>query len=385
MATIIMGSYMVRYPMGGNLSWALQYLIGFKDLGHDIYFVEKYAYPDSCYDPVGKKLSSDCSYGVSVVSALMNAYGMGNKWCYVEEGEIYHGLSKHQMDAVFDRADLYIENGSHRSWEEESKKSSALRVYIDVDPAFTQIRMYDDVSKGISLPEYDYYFTNGMNIGREGNVIPTCGKNWHYIFNPVHIPFFDNGPSSSGAAYSTIMNWVSYKERVEYNGISYGHKDLELDKFINLPDLVNAPLEMAVSGLPAGKQKELEEIGWLIKNAQDVTFTFDVFRNYISSCKGEFSVVKHMYQATSSGWFSDKSAAFLAGRRPVVLQETGFSNHLPVGEGLFAVNDAMEAKEAIETIERNYDHHAQKAYEIAQEFLETKRVLSKFLSEIGIN
>ena len=385
MATIIMGSYMVRYPLGGNLSWALQYLIGFKELGHDIYLVEKYAYQDSCYDPISQKLSSDCSYGVKVVSELMETFGLGDKWCYVEEGEIYHGLSKKQIDEVFDRADVYIENGSHRSWEEESKNSSALRVYIDVDPAFTQIRFYNELMEGIPVPEYDFYFTNGLNIGRENNIIPTCGKQWHYIFNPVHIPFFDKGTSQHGTPYSTIMNWVSYKEKVEHKGVFYGHKDVEFEKFINLPSLVDTPVEMAVSGLPVRKQKELEEIGWMINSAQKVTFTFDLFRNYISSCRGEFSVVKHMYQATSSGWFSDKSAAFLAGRRPVVLQETGFSSHLPVGEGLFAVKDVMKAKEAIETIESNYDYHAQKAYEIAQEYLETKKVLSRFLDEIGIN
>lgn len=385
MATIILGTYMVRYPLGGNLSWALQYLAGFKNLGHDIFFVEKYVHEDSCFDPVKKTLSNDCSYGIKVISELMDLHGMGENWCFVEYGENYYGRSKKEIEEIFARADLYIENGAHGAWEEESLHSKALRVYIDVDPAFTQVGFYEKLQKKNALPQYDKYYTNGMNIGKSGNIIPTCGIEWHYIFNPVHIELFQRGTPPAGAPYSTIMNWVSFKEIVNYQGISYGHKSMEFDKFISLPQLVDVPMELAVSGLPAPKQAILIQNGWQIVNAQEATFTLDSFKKYLLDCRGEFSVVKNMYQATASGWFSDKSAAFLASGRPVVLQETGFSEYLPVGEGLFAVNDVEEAKSAIETIESNYVFHSDKAYEIAHEFLSTKKVLGRFLTELGIS
>ena len=104
MATIILGSYMVRYPLGGNLSWALQYLVGFKELGHDVYFVEKYVHADSCYDPVARQLSNDCSYGVRIVKEIMEKYGLADNWCFVEYGENYHGRSKKEIEEIF--ADL---------------------------------------------------------------------------------------------------------------------------------------------------------------------------------------------------------------------------------------------------------------------------------------
>jgi hypothetical protein len=141
---------------------------------------------------------------------------------------------------------------------------------------------------------------------------------------------------------------------------------------------------VALANIPDNKDKELEQLGWKVKHAQDVTYTYDIFQNYLKNVKGEFSVVKNMYAATSSGWFSDKSAAFLASGRPVVLQETGFSRHLPVGEGLFAVNDVSEAKEAIDMIERDYHRHSKKAREIAHEFLDTEKVLGQFLNEINL-
>ncbi len=383
MATIILGSYMVRYPLGGNLSWALQYLAGFKALGHDIYFVEKYVHEDSCYDPVQQRLSNDCSYGVNVVSDLMKIHGLENKWCFVEYGDIYHGLSRQTIETVFRSADLYIENGAHGVWEEESSWT-ARRVYIDVDPAFTQVNFFRKQSQQKEIPVYDHYFTNGMNIGRDDNIIPACGIKWKYIFNPVHLPLFDRTLPPEAAPYSTIMNWVSYNETVNYKGVSYGHKSMEFDKFLSLPGNVNVPMEVAVSGLLPTKKTELSGCGWRITSAQEVTFTVDSFRNYLSSCRGEFSVVKNMYQATSSGWFSDKSAAFMASGRPVILQETGFSNHLPVDAGLFAVNNMEEAVEAIETVESNYLFHSDKAYEIANEYLSTGKVLSKFLKDAGL-
>ncbi len=383
MATIILGSYMVRYPLGGNLSWALQYLFGFKELGHDIYFVEKYVHSDSCYDPAKQVLSDDCSYGVKVVSDLLTHYGMENKWCYVEQGEIYHGLSKKEINDVFKRADIYIENGAHGAWDEESTSSSALRIYIDVDPAYTQIRFDYASTHGISIPDYDRYYTNGLNVGKAGNIIPTAGINWAYIFNPVNTGLFNRTTPPIKAPYSTIMNWKSY-ESIEYKGITYGQKDVEFEKFISLPKLVNVPVEVAVSGLHIAKENELREKGWSINSAQKVTFSFNSFRKYLSNCKGEFSVCKNMYTATCSGWFSDKSAAYMANGRPVVVQDTGFSKYLPVGEGLFAVADVNEAKNAIEIIESDYDWHCKKAWEIGCEYLDAKKVLRKFLNELGV-
>lgn len=373
---------MVRYPLGGNLSWALQYLVGFKELGHDVYFVEKFVNEDSCYDPVKQVLSNDCTYGVKVVSELLARYGLQDKWCYVEHGEIYHGLSKKKINEVFKHTDLYLENGSHGAWNEESS-SAALRVYIDVDPAYSHIRFDYAKMHHLPFPVFDRYFTNGMNVGKPGNIIPTAGIHWEYIFNPVNTHLFNRTAPSANAPYSTIMNWKSY-ENVKYNGVTYGQKDIEFEKFLALPELVNVSLEVAVSGLGEAKAEILKQQGWSINSAQKVTFSVDSFRAYLSNCRGEFSVCKNMYTATSSGWFSDKSAAYMASGRPVVVQETGFSQYLPVGEGLFAVNDVTEAKNAIDIIESNYQWHCEKAWEIAREYLEANKVLGKFLTELGL-
>lgn len=379
-----MGSYMIRYPLGGNLSWALQYLSGFKDLGHEVYLIEKHTYDDSCFDPVQQILTNDCSSGIRIVSQLLQRFGLENNWCFIGEDNTHYGLSKTQVDDLFKNADLFIENGSHEAFQEELASSNAKSVYIDVDPAFTQIKWHNRSNNGFPVPSFDYYYTNGLNVGQPGNILPTCDLTWRYIFNPVNTRLFKTTSPKKDAPYSTIMNWRSYYARPTYKGVSYGHKEQEFKKFENLPARVDVPLEVTLANIPLNKDKELESMGWHVRHAHEVTSTYDVFQQYLQEVRGEFSVVKHMYAATCSGWFSDKSAAFLASGRPVILQETGFSQHLPVGEGLFAVNEKEEAKGAIETIESNYELHSRKAREIAVEYLDTNRVLGKFISELGL-
>lgn len=253
---------------------------------------------------------------------------------------------------------------------------------IDGEPGYTQFKWANNVAQGLSFDGYDFYFTNGKNIGLHDNKIPTLGINWRHIYSPVKTQLFTFNHKKKDGYYSTIMNWKSHSS-IQFNGQIYGQKDEEFLKFVTLPKLASALLEIAVSG----KDVPIELLklhGWSIKNAQLVTLSFDSFCQYLYTCRGEFSICKNVFISSSSGWFSDKSAAFLASGKPVVLQDTGFSRHLPTGDGLFAVNDVEEAREAIHKIESNYSYHCRKAREIACEYLEAKNVMNKFLDEVGI-
>lgn len=381
MAAIILGSYMFRYPLGGMNSWVLQYLLGLKDLGHDVYFVEKYGYADSCYDPEKEVMSDDCSYGLKLVSELLARIGMEKKWCYVARNDVYHGLSRQRINEVFRSADLFIDMGSHGSWQEESE-NAALKVLIDGEPGYTQMNLANKAQDGMPIPQYDRYFTNGKNIGTPGNSVPPLGLKWEHIYSPVKTALFPFSSPGTAASYSTIMNWASHKT-IEYNGKSYGQKDIEFMKFLSLPKLVKSPMSIAVSGKDVPKM-ELKKNGWTVNCGKEATLTFYSFREYLRNCRAEFSVCKHVFVSNNTGWFSDKSAAYLASGRPVVLQDTGFSKHLPVGKGLFAINTLHEAMEAIHEIESNYHRHSLAAREIACEYLEARIVMKNFLNELGV-
>lgn len=235
---------------------------------------------------------------------------------------------------------------------------------------------------GMPIPQYDRYFTNGKNIGTPGNSVPALGLKWEHIYSPVKTALFPFSSPGTAAAYSTIMNWASHKT-IEYNGKSYGQKDIEFMKFLSLPKLVKSPMSIAVSGKDVPKM-ELKKNGWTVNCGKEATLTFYSFREYLRNCRAEFSVCKHVFVSNNTGWFSDKSAAYLASGRPVVLQDTGFSKHLPVGKGLFAINTLHEAMEAIHEIESNYHRHSLAAREIACEYLEARIVMKNFLNELGV-
>lgn len=381
MARIVVGSYMVRYPLGGMLSWVLQYLVGFQRLGHDVFFVEKSGYTDSCYDPAKNCISNDCSYGVAAVQALLKRFGMQDQWCFVDAQEHYYGLTRDRITAVFKSADLFLDMGTHGAWLPEAA-ATRLRVLADGEPDFTQIKMAQRVAAGETLLYYDSYYTVGSNIGTSKSTAPTAGQKWRYLFHPVVTDLFRYEPVHRNAAFTTVMNWQSHPP-IEFNGRTYGQKDVEFAKFIDLPSRVSAPLEVAISGrrLPIG---QLQNASWRVRDAREVTLSFDSFCDYVHSSKGEFSVCKQVFVATHSAWFSDRSAVYLASGRPVVLQDTGFSAHLPCGRGLFAVRTVDEAAAAIEDITAHYEQHTQWAREIAVEYLDAAKVLRRFLSELGI-
>jgi|SRR5439155_3266396 len=381
MARIVLGSYIVRYPLGGMMSWVLQYLVGFQRLGHEVFFVEKSGYTDSCYDPSKNVMSDDCSYGTATLNALLARFGMQDRWCFVDAQENYYGLSRACIEAVFKSADLFVDMGTHGAWLPEATETG-LRVLIDGEPGFTQIKMEKRLAAGEELPYYDFYYTVGRNIGTSISTAPTAGRGWRGLFHPVVTDLFRCEPVTKNVAFTTVMNWQSHQP-VDFNGTIYGQKDVEFNKFIELPRRVVAPLEVAVSGKNVPTD-QLQNSGWRVRDAHKVTLSFDSFCNYIRTSSGEFSVCKHVFVAMNSGWFSDRSAAYLASGRPVVLQDTGFSDHLPCGRGLFAVQTVDEAVAAIKVITRQYKQHAQWAREIAMEYLDATKVLRRFLGELGL-
>jgi hypothetical protein len=381
MARIILGSYAVRYPIGGYMAMVAQWLHAFQQLGHDVYCIEKCSSPEDCYNPL-EGINGDCSYGMAAVSDLLRQCGLEDKLCFVDAEGHCHGLSRGRLDQLLQSADVFVDTVKFE-WRAEAEHVK-LRVVVDSDPGISQMQMANAIAAGESLPEYDYYFTVGRNIGTSKSTAPTAGKPWRPLFPPVSLDLFPYQPVCGDAAFTTIMSWRMHR-RVEFNGQAYGGKDIEFGKFIDLPRRTDVPLEIAVDGGRSLPGQRLLDCGWRVRNSYDVSMSVESFRQYLSQSQGEFSVSKNVYVATHTGWFSDRSAAYLATGRPVVLQDTGFSEHLPCGRGLFAVRTADEAAAAIEDIRGNYQRHCIWAHEIAAEYLSAPKVLGGMLRELGIS
>ena len=381
MARIVIATYMVRYPLGGMLSWALQYCLGFHLLGHEVYLVEKANYPDACFDPDKRVMTGNCHAGLSTVRGLLSRFGLDERLAFRDASGKLYGFGERQLTEIFRSADLLVDIGNHGAWLTEAREAGLPTVLIEGEPGFTQIKMANAVAAGEPLVEFDYYYSNGANIGTPATTAPDGGRKWGHVFNPVATDLIAVTQPPDGACFSTVMNWQSHQP-VSFNGHSYGQKDVEFSKFIDLPARVGVPVEVAAAGnVP---RDELQDKGWRLCDAHEVTATFDAYHDYIAGSLGEFSVCKNVFVATHSGWFSDRSAAYLASGRPVVLQDSGFSEHLPCGQGLFAVSDVEEAAAAIDEIMGNYSHHAACARELGVEYLDAKKLMGQILDDIQV-
>jgi hypothetical protein len=171
------------------------------------------------------------------------------------------------------------------------------------------------------------------------------------------------------------MQWNSYPAE-KYNGRKYGMKSESFGPFEELPGRVGSILELAATGAP---QERLTHKGWLLRDAVELTRDPWVYQNYIQNSRAEFSVAKHGYVTSRSGWFSERSAAYLASGRPVLAQNTAFDTWLPTGSGVISFETPEEAVAGIDEINRRYEFHCNAARELVAEYFEASRVLNDLI------
>jgi hypothetical protein len=363
MARIVVAGYMVRHPVAGNLYAFLQYVLGFERLGHQVVYVEESGWPGSCYDPTTRQWQDSPATGLGIVRGLVAEYGGLSPVCYVgRESGSTDGMSRGELVEALERADVLVNVGGV-CWLPEFQRCQR-RVLIDLDPMFTQIERF---GAGV-LHEYHAHFTYGANIGKPGCVIPTAGVKWRPLAPPVIPDLWELPPAEPGGPLTTVANWGAYGS-VQYQGQSYGQKDREFMKLIDLPRRTKQPLELAVSGAPREIAERFRDSGWTLEDAGDsgVGVGVGAYRAFIARSRGELSPAKHAYVATRSGWFSDRSVCYLAAGRPVVLQDTGFSDWLPAGEGVLPFSTIDEAAAAIDRLNADYQRHVAAARRLVRD------------------
>jgi hypothetical protein len=267
-------------------------------------------------------------------------------------------------------ADLFINlSGGSWFWRDEYTRIPR-KVFIDSDPVFTQLAIakaegwYVDFFRG-----FDRLFTFGSNIGTPASDVPTSGFTWHHTWQPIVMPEWDT-TAAPGDRFTTVMTW-----RIESFADVDGNKDKEFVRFIDLPSRTVHQFELAING----PQTFLREHGWRTVDAMGVSRSLWDYRDFIQRSRGEFGVAKHAYVAHRSGWFSDRTECYLAAGRPAVVQDTGWSAHLPSGEGLFHFSTPEEALAALDAIADDYPRHARRASAIAREHFDANRVLPRLL------
>jgi hypothetical protein len=291
------------------------------------------------------------------------------------------GLSLAEVQKVAADIDLLINRSGHLQIDGVLHPVRR-RMYLDVDPGYTQI-WQEQYGVNMNLPGHDVYVTVGLNLGAGDCPFPTCGVRWHSTLPPVVLSEWA-APAPPGEAYSTIADWRGFNP-IEWQGRWYGQKADEFLRVLELPRQVSVPLELCLLISPEEADRAtLHRSGWRLVSPEVHAATPHAYRQYIWDARGEFTVVKPGYAAGRTGWFSDRSACYLAAGRPVIMQETGLAGYVPTGVGLLTFTDLASAVEAIHQVEGNYAYHTAGAVEFAREYLDSDRVLPRLLQLAGI-
>jgi len=373
---IIVTGLIGQYPLGGVTWDYIQYALGLKLMGHDVYYFEDTGqWP---YNPVEGGVAKDCAFNVEYLGSVMDRFGLGDRWAYHFPWQSqWFGLTDRKRQAVVHSSDMLINVSGTLAHPEHYRRIPRL-VYIDSDPVFTQVKLargQNDFRRMVDM--HDVHFSFGEHLS---DAVPATGLEWRPTRQPVVLSEWQP-ENTAGTAFTTVMNWTSYKP-LEFNGRVYAQKDVEFERFIDLPGMVpETTLEIAVN---TGKTRRtprglLSQKGWHVVHPDDVCPHIDSYRTYIRSSRAEWSVAKNGYVVGQSGWFSCRSACYLAAGRPVVVQDTGFSKVLPTGTGIVPFFTLQEAIDGIRDVESRYDIHRKAARDIAEQYFDSSLVLAQLL------
>jgi hypothetical protein len=400
---IIVTGLIAQHPCLGGMTWHyLQYLVGLTRLGHDVYYFEDSG--EFPYNLDGGSSGTDwiarsCTANVGCLASVMARFGLEAKWAYhFPLKSEWFGLSEGQRETVIQSADLLI-NVSGSLEHPRNYRLVPRLLYIDTDPVITQIKIVLGQTKFPERVEaHDVHFTYGEALSHG---LPATHIQWRPTRQPIVLSEW-RPAAPRRESFTTVMNWTSYEPLV-YAGRTYGQKDMEFRHFLGLPDLV-APTAMEVAlsrtqylkrlavedRLPGEFGESANEMGWTPKDllthtgwrvvdAFDACGDLDSYRHYIESSKAEWSVAKNAYVEGQPGWFSERSACYLAAGRPVVVQDTGFTSVLPTGEGIVSFRTLPEAAAGIQEVEANYERHAQAARAMAETYFDADQVLTTLI------
>jgi hypothetical protein len=350
-------------PGKGGATWAvLQYLLGFRDLGWDVWFVE----------PAPASGGAYCE-------GVMRRFGLGERWALIDPitGETA-GATRAQLSAAAARAELLV-NISGMLTDPDLLDRIPVRAYLDLDPAFVQLwQAVDGVDMGFDA--HTHFVTLADSVGA---TIPACGRSWLPTLPPVVLSEWPVADEITHNALTTIAHWRSYGSIV-HGGVRYGQKAHSLRTLFSLPTKTAARCMLALDIHPdeTADVAALDRNGWIRVDPQSVASTPEDYRRFIAGSMAELGIAKEGYVVSDSGWFSDRSACYLASGRPVVAQDTGFGRRLPTAAGLVAFADLDGAVDRIEEITRDYGMHRLAARRIAEEHLDARLVLRDLLDRV---
>jgi hypothetical protein len=393
MKRVVVCGFMTTCPIAGVVWQHVHYLSGLKKLGYDPIYIE-----DSARFPYDPHTFETGEAAIPLVAKTIGdlAKKFGFKWAYrarfTNPMQVYGDLTDCQINDAFTQADVTFNLCGAQELHEEIAKSKCL-VYIESDPGVEQIKLdKKDLGTLNYLKSHHFRFTFGENIGQSDCPLPKGGLDWYPTRQPIDLDIWktDAGlKNGSKRKITSIANWETKGKDITWkNDIYYWSKTFEFLKYADLPRQLTSLNYQWELGTDMSKDSASEQLfqrqGWSLHKPHHISANFDDYIKYIQQSDVEWTVAKDQYVRLKTGWFSDRSACYLAAGKPVITQDTCFGKYIPTGEGLFSFRTLAEVKSALELIASDYDKHSKKALEIAREYFSADKVMKQILTRIGI-
>ena len=383
---VVVLGMMTKIPVAGVVWQTAHYLLGLRRLGFEPFYVEAHARTPSML--MTSERDDGAALAAAYIDRMMRRLDLPGRWAYEalhDDGSCY-GMSRARLAELYGSAELLINLHGGTAPRGEHARTGRL-VYVETDPVQLQLELRAAVPETLEfLEQHCAFFTFGENWGADDCGLPRSAR---FDFRPTRQPVcLDLWPlrgETPSPRFTTIGNWRQLWRDVEFDGRRYSwSKHLEFEKFLDLPRRTGRRFELALSGCEDADRQRLEAAGWRVREAAPLSWDVDRYRAYVTSSFAEFTVAKEQNVALRSGWFSDRSATYLASGRPVVMQDTGFSNVLPTGRGLHAFRSRDEAAAAVEAVCADYPGARRDARDIAREFFSSDVVLTDLLAAVGV-
>jgi len=371
---IIFAGTIGRSGLGGQAWASLQYLLGFRALGHEVFYLEDCGDCSWVYNWDKEEWTFELEYPAAYVRECLEPFGLGDRWIYRTNGGSA-GAPLEEFLAFCAEADLLVMRAVPLwVWRREYDRPRR-RILLDVDPGFTQISIANG-DKGLAegIARCERRFTLGQRVGASDCPIPLVGGPWLKTLPPVFLPEWQF-VEIAASHFTSLMRWQGFREAT-YLGVSYGQRDKEFPDVLDLPRLTPQKFCIAQMGIDPDL---LKSHGWEVAPGEIVSRTPGTYRAFIQNSRAEFSVPKNGYVRMRGGWFSDRSVCYLATGRPVLIKDTGLTDWLPVGEGLLTFEDQDGAAAGVNRINQAYERHRRAARRLAENVFSTDRVLPSLL------
>ena len=377
-AAVLVGA-IGKLPYAGVAAYYLHYVRGLQELGYEVHYVEQQNKSGEYYDPATRAMTDDLRPAFAYLASLSGQFGAApDSVTLLDLAGAAHGLTRAELARVVADADVAL-TVADATWFDELRACSR-RAFVDGDPMFTQAALAaGEPLMTTTVENNPTLFSYGTRIGRPGCTIPVCGRQWIPTRPVVATALWPVNASPPGAPVTALLHWSAGGE-VVVDGVAYGHKDVEMPRFLELPARSSRALVLAVGGRGAPRA-ELEAAGWQLADPLASTCDAAAYRSFIGGSHADLGIAKHAYVASQSGWFSDRATCFLASGRPVLHQDTGFTDWLPAGDGVFVFSSADDVIDDLERLDVDYDRHARAARRIAQEHFEAWRVIGCMLDD----